>query len=282
MKLYTIHVAACFAVMVKACDVHNNHVNHPHLGRHQHTRRVTQEVLDWEYSNSFDWHTIKPEYATCQTGTTQSPINLLSQEGVAVTHTPDLSGYSAQPSVSGNLFNWNFGPAFTLKHEGEDFSTLPSLKFDDQTLFLVGWHMHFPSEHLVDGVRSQAEMHMVHVDATGSAKSVIGIRIDASADPTVKSAFVESLPSNLISFNDTAQVEGVTMNPMAPIEEIGGLKEYWTYQGSLTTPPCTEGLRWFVSKQSLKVSQEQMVKLLGVSRFSHRVEQQVWNQRINV
>lgn len=291
-------VFAILAVSVHACDIHKNYLSHPHLGRRQNLRRAEgREELDWEYSRSFDWHTIRPgkltvpntkqhvltttEYATCQSGTNQSPINLISSQGLATTHQPDFSGYAAHPEVAGNFFNWGFGPAYTLHHEGEDFSTLPAMKFDDQTLFLSGWHIHLPSEHLVDGVRSRAELHMVHVDAAGEAKSVVGIRIDPSQDPNVKSAFMDSLPE-LIHFNDTAEMEGVMTYPMAQIEEVSSVKEYWTYRGSLTTPPCSEGLRWFVPKDSLKVSVEQMVKLLGASRFSHRVEQTVLLHQINV
>jgi carbonic anhydrase len=141
--------------------------------------------------------------------------------------------------------------------------------------------MHFPSEHLVDDVRAKGEMHMVHVDAEGNAASVVGLMVDVAADPEYISPFFDSLP-DLIGFNDTSVVEGATTDPMQAIREVGNLKGYWTYKGSLTTPPCSEGLRWFVSNSVLKVGKGQMVKLLESSRFSHRVEQVVWEQGVNV
>ena len=155
-----------------------------------------------------------------------SPIGLHTTSGLAHTHTPDFSGYSTE--VSGTFFNWGFGPAYTLKHEGSDFTTLPALKFDDRTVYLSGWHTHFPSEHLVDRVRSRAEMHFVHVDAAGKAASVVGIRIDVS---THTSKFFEALPADLIHFNDTSVLDGVLLNPMAAIEEVGGVQEYWDVSG---------------------------------------------------
>lgn len=156
------------------------------------------------------------------------------------------------------------------------------MKFDDETVFLAGWHIHFPSEHLIDGVRSRAEMHLVHVDAAGKPKSVVGVRIESVPNPDARSAFLDQLPENLIHFNDTSEVEGVTINPMSIIDEVDGLKAFWTYQGSLTTPPCSEGLRWFIPKQPLMASEAQVVKLLGSARFSHRVEQTAWLHQVNV
>lgn len=124
-------------------------------------------------------------------------------------------------------------------------------------------------------------MHFVHVDEKGKAASVVGIRIDPSYESGVSSAFFEELPS-LIGFNDTSVIEGVMLSPLKAIEEVAGLEEYWTYAGSLTTPPRTEGIRWFVSQQVLQVSGNQMVALLGSGRFSNRVEQRVWEQGVNV
>ena len=69
--------------------------------------------------------------------------------------------------------------------------------------------------------------------------------------------------------------------PLA-LKEVGNLKNFWTYKGSLTTPPCSEGLRWWVAGKVLEVSDAQMQALLGVSTYSARVEQMVWNHAIGV
>lgn len=192
--------------------------------------------------------------------------------------------------MTGTFNNWSFGPAFTLDNpagaEATDFSGLPAMKFDDQTVHLSGWHIHFPSEHLVDGVRAQAEMHLVHTTATGEPAAVVGIRIQAAPAPPAgahgqSSAFVAQLPQPLIGFSDATERAGVPLDMMLAISEVGGVQNYWTYSGSLTTPPCSEGLRWFVPAQPLMVSQEQMVAMLESGRFSHRVEQRVWNQAVN-
>lgn len=299
--LYSLAVLAIAALPIDACNFHTRRsttrFSNPHTGT---VYKRAEEEIDFGYVDSFDWHTIKEgqsllchepttpmltnalEYATCHSGTTQSPINLFTTQGLATTHTPNFSGYQSHGPTTGIFKNWGFGPAFDLEPEQpEAFTTLPQLTFDNQTVYLSGWHIHFPSEHLVDGVRSRAELHMVHVDAAGEAASVLGVRIEPST--TASSAFFDQLPQQLIGFNDTeTEMADVTLDHSLMIQELGHVQEYWTYEGSLTTPPCSEGLRWFIPQQTMKVSQQQMVTMLGAGRFSHRVEQVVWNQAINV
>lgn len=215
------------------------------------------------------------EYALCQSGTQQSPINVAGEQ-VSLNHLPNFDGY-ANVSIPGNFFNWAFAPAWTPHHE-EDLTTLPSFNFDDQEVFMIGWHIHTPAEHLVDGKRSRAELHLVHVTADDHEAAVVGIRLAVGA---TESAFFKQLPP-YIHFNDTAQLQGLEVNMRLAIDEVGGVRDFWTYQGSLTTPPCSEGLRWFLAKQELMVSQQQMVDILAASRFSHRVPQEVWNHEINL
>ena len=124
---------------------------------------------------------------------------------------------------------------------------------------------------------------MVHVNAAGEPASVVGVRLEPSH--TQSSAFFNQLPAAPLPAPVNPPLEGtpgIPMNALLAIEEVGSVQQYWTYMGSLTTPPCSEGLRWYLPQQTLKVSQEQMVMLLGAGRQSTRVEQVVWNQAINV
>jgi carbonic anhydrase len=156
------------------------------------------------------------------------------------------------------------------------------MKFDGQEVFNKGWHIHSPSDHLINGKRSRAEIHMVHVTAEDEEAAVIGLRLSvAPAGSGIESQFIKQL-GPMIHFNDTAQIEGLPVNFRLAIEEVGGVQEFWTYKGSLTTPPCSEGLRWFIPKQELLVSEGQMVEILAASRFSGRVEQGVWLHDINL
>ncbi|KIW98395.1 uncharacterized protein Z519_00055 [Cladophialophora bantiana CBS 173.52] len=217
------------------------------------------------------------EYHLCQSGTHQSPINIVEKE-LSQHHKPTFEGYAKDITIPGNFFNWEFAPAWTPHHPEGVVTALPSMKFDDQEVYMIGWHIHAPSEHLIAGKRSRAEIHLVHVTEEEHEAAVIGIRV-AVGDR--ESAFFKQL-GPMIHYNDTAQLEGLPVNMRLAIDEVGGVEEFWTYKGSLTTPPCSEGLRWFLPKQELIVSEQQMVEILAASRFSHRVEQQVWLHDVNL
>ncbi|KAK3649052.1 hypothetical protein LTR56_007184 [Elasticomyces elasticus] len=114
-----------------------------------------------------------------------------------------------------------------------------------------------------------AELHFVHVDAKGDYRSVVGFRIHPGAE-NFESPFFGQLPK-YVGANET---EGKMS------AEVSYLKDFWTYQGSLTSPPCKEGLRWFVAREVLFVSDVQMQDLLQVSSFSAREEQDIWRHGV--
>lgn len=216
-----------------------------------------------------------PEYGLCQDGTQQSPIALSLNQGLSQFHQPLFEGYSQ--NVTGNWFNWGYGPSFTLEHSEDDYTTLPSMTYDNTTLYLRGWHLHAPADHSVAGDRSKSELHMVHVNEEGEEAAVLAIRLDPGQ---TNSLFLAQLPP-MIGFNDTTQVMGVEINPRLALEAVNLFEEFWTYQGSLTSPPCEEGIRWFVARSILFTSVDQMKEILHVSTYSARAEQEVWLHNIN-
>lgn len=74
----------------------------------------------------------------------------------------------------------------------------------------------------------------------------------------------------------------MAIDPLQAIREVADFSNFWTYQGSLTSPPCKEGIRWFVARNILFTSVKQMQDLLGASTFSARAEQEVWLHQVNV
>ncbi|KAL8876977.1 MAG: hypothetical protein Q9198_004919 [Flavoplaca austrocitrina] len=255
----------------------------------------SEPVADWAYDASYDWGAIQAEYADCQTGTQQSPIALSLTNGLSQYHHPSFSNYNR--NVSGNWTNWSYGPSFTLGHPADDYTGLPSMKWDNVTSYLKGWHIHAPADHSVGGDRSKAEMHLVHVDAKGHEIAVLAIRLDPGTAPL---PFLTQLPP-MIPFipgidrrpsTDVAPgqpartvrpevVEDVEMNMSLALNSVYTVSEFWTYKGSLTSPPCTEGIRWFVARAIAFTSVEQMKMVLGVSTYSARQEQEVWLHEIN-
>ena len=119
---------------------------------------------------------------------------------------------------------------------------------------------------------------MVHANAEGKPRAVFAIRIDPGKAP---SAFVTSFPAPFIGFNETTAYDDTQLDLLEPLREVSMLTEFWTYKGSLTSPPCEEGIRWFVARTVMYVGIEQMQQILHVSTYSARVEQQVsiWYSR---
>ncbi|KAK5080734.1 hypothetical protein LTR05_008439 [Lithohypha guttulata] len=265
---------------VLSCIDHTNYFppQHNH-SNHLSIRAEEGDTKDWSYP-SFNWPEIRVEYALCHNGTQQSPIGLSHSQGHSKKITPVFDRYK---KAKGELYNWNHGVAFNFYHPEGDFSGLPSMEIQGQgrateRVFLTGWHMHTPSEHMVDGVRTHAEMHFVHVNTNGTARAVIGVLIQAG---TFDSPFFAQLPKPLIYFSNDSTVQNIEIDPYLAIREVKDYAKFWTYKGSYTTPPCTQGLQWFVSRDILYTSVRQMQEILGVGTYSAREIQQIWLHEVN-
>ena len=117
----------------------------------------------------------------------------------------------------------------------------------------------------------------MHVDASGHEAAVMAIRLDPG---NFNSTFFAQLPA-MIGFDEMGVEEATTVDFTAALESVQYFNEFWTYQGSLTSPPCHEGIRWFVARQILFTGVGQMQDILGASTYSARSEQEVWQHRIN-
>jgi carbonic anhydrase len=277
------------------------------------TPQLLTHPTAWSYDESQDWGMLSPDFELCQVGTQQAPIPLNFQQGLSTSHLPILN-YSS--TVEGSYYNWGYGPAFSLsKAQCTSGSTAadcpvdfdaPNFTFDDnginETVYLVSWHVHTPADHSVQNDRSKAELHLVHVDKNGSERAVLAIRIDPGI--LSYSNFFGQAP--FLSSNDTGMAMGGeqattlpvesrfpnfnsldtringTSTPAVALQEVGDFREMWTYRGSLTSPPCREGIRFFVARQIMFVSNPQMQDILRISTYSARAEQEVWMHEINV
>jgi carbonic anhydrase len=266
---------------------------------------LTQSIA-WSYDESQDWGMLSPDYELCQTGTQQAPIPLNLQQGLSTAHIPRFN-YSG--NMPGQFYNWGYGPAFGLENALCTQGTqaidcpvdlnAPHFTFEedgiDVTVYLVSWHVHTPADH------SKAELHLVHVDRNGSSRAVLAIRVDpgilsysnffaqapfASSNGTATTvegnATVSGEEQRFPNFNNADIRLNGTSTPAMALREAGDFREMWTYRGSLTSPPCREGIRFFIARNILFVSNAQMQDILRISTYSARAEQEVWMHQINV
>lgn len=279
---------------VISCADHTN-LRRGHLAKREAVSDTNPSHItsDWAYDASYNWGAIRPEYAECQIGTQQSPIALSLTNGLSQHHHPTFENYDR--NVTGNWTNWGYGPSFTLSHPPGIYTDLPSMHWDNEVAYLKGWHIHAPADHSVGGDRSKAEMHLVHVDASGHEVAVAAIRLDPGTSNMPFFAQLPEMvpfvtepglspdqdPSDIDPANEPKVVQDVEMNMGLALDGVYRFNEFWTYRGSLTSPPCREGIRWFMARTIAFVSVEQMRSILGACTFSAREEQQVWLHDIN-
>ena len=184
------------------------------------------------------WGKLKPEYAKCTSGMRQSPIDL--RDGIRVQLEPIRFEY--QPSRFGVIDNGhtvqvNVAPGNFIETMGRRFH-------------LQQFHFHRPSEERIDGRQSDMSVHLVHRDAEGRLAVVAVLLERGGAQPVVQTVW-NNLPLEK-GDEQPAQV-GIDLSQLLPAE-----RGYFTYMGSLTTPPCSEGVLWMVMKQPVPISSDQL------------------------
>ncbi|KAL8788897.1 MAG: hypothetical protein Q9213_001420 [Squamulea squamosa] len=142
-------------------------------------------------------------------------IAFCSINGLSQYHHPTFDNYDW--NATGNWTNWGHGPAFTLEHPPDDYTNLPTMKWDNETAYLKGWYIHAPAYHSVDGDRSKAEMLLVHVDDTGHEVAVLAIRLDPGTSATPFSTQLpEMVPSVTSPGGSPSQGPPPEQMPAAP------------------------------------------------------------------
>ncbi|KAH9624874.1 hypothetical protein KSS87_016645 [Heliosperma pusillum] len=191
------------------------------------------------------WGEIKPEWAVCKTGKLQSPIDLFHKRVTIVPKSKEITKFYK----IGNTLLKNRGHDIEIKWVDKN----SKIKINGISYILMQSHWHSPSEHTINKTRYDLELHMVH-QSKDNKIAVIGLlyRI-GKPDP-----FLSKLIKKIKSIGDGEEIDGGLINP-AKIRMRG--KKYYRYLGSLTTPPCTEGVLWTVNKQMGTVSEEQVMSL---------------------
>jgi len=197
----------------------------------------------WSYSGATGpahWASEDPAFATCGTGKHQSPIDI---EKAAAESLPPIE-FAYQPisltvTDTGHYFLVN-APA------GSGGITVGGERYD-----LVQFHFHHPSEEEIHGHRYSMVAHLVHKNAGGEL-AVVAVLIRTGEPNAFLKAVFDHFP---VKGTPEASVAGATVNLT---DFLPAQRGYYTYDGSLTTPPCTEHVRWFVLKQPVQASVAQV------------------------
>jgi carbonic anhydrase len=210
---------------------------------------MAAEGVHWGYEGDIgpeNWAGLSPEFATCGSGVNQSPIDITRTfESDLNTIAVDHRAHANSMVNNGHTFQVNVDPGSWL-HVG------------DESFQLIQIHFHSPSEHQINGELFPLEAHLVHADASGSL-AVIGALYRAGE-------WNENL-ARIGAIAPAATNESVPLDlDLSDLELYDDHDAYYRYNGSLTTPPCTEGVRWFVLKDVGHIAQDQVdnfVNLIG-------------------
>jgi len=184
------------------------------------------------------WARLRPEFAQCAKGQRQSPIDI--QGGLRVQLETIAFDYKAGPFKvvdNGHTVQVDVAPGSTLEVMGRRYE-------------LQQFHFHRPSEERVDGKQFDMVVHLVHKDAEGRLAVVAVLLERGSAQPVVQSVW-NNLP---LEKGDAVAVRA----PLDPAALLPAERGYYTYMGSLTTPPCSEGVLWMVMKNPVGISADQI------------------------
>lgn len=186
------------------------------------------------------WGELAEEFRMCSEGKNQSPVNLVADANADL---PELvfEYYSSTVNEvnNGHTIQQNIKPGSFLRIPARGAS------FE-----LKQFHFHSPSEHQVNGESFAMEMHFVHANEDGEL-AVVGVLVKEGEEHPVLKQLWSFMPE---------QAGETRVEPIG-IEETDLLpptQDYFTYGGSLTTPPCSEGVKWIVLKTPIEASAEQV------------------------
>ena len=211
----------------------------------------THTTPHWKYEGKegpAHWGSLDASYSACSAGKEQSPI--------------DLGGPVA--AARGALDERFTGSTFVLFHNGH---TVQAALDQASTLTLEGipfkslqFHFHHPSEHTVKGKAFPAELHLVHKGAKGTL-AVLGIFFsESTADNPALEPLIARLP---VVAGDSVKFDSpISIGTLLGAKE--GNENFFLYHGSLTTPPCTEGVQWVVRERPVQASKRQLQRLIKV------------------
>ena len=233
-----------------------------------------------------NWGHISPKYETCAHGREQSPINIRKPVGPAPyqkngdnvhvrPELPDLQ-IAYEPFVPSKVIHNGHAPMVPYPP-----SLNASLVYDGDSYLYKQFHIHSPGEHAIDGTRSAMSLHLVHESKHAHegmnnrfALIAVGFEIAKAGEPFLD-GFFNRLPAppqpgstepTFIALNDIklSLASAIFDAPEGQNWAKVSSTDFYTYHGSLSTPPCTEDVKYFIMKQPLRVTSDQISKLRAI------------------
>jgi carbonic anhydrase len=206
------------------------------------------EAPHWSYSGEDGpehWGRLRPQWAQCERGQRQSPIDIVAARREPL---PALQ-FDYRPAP---LRVVNDGHTVRVR-----FARGSRLLIGGEAHALQQFHFHVPGGDKLRGEEFPMAMHFLHKSASGRLVSLV-LLFRLGAENAALAALLPQLPAR---GEPERTVPGATVDPARWLPAVHG---YYAYDGSLTAPPCTEGVRWLVLKQPLELSAAQLARLAAL------------------
>jgi carbonic anhydrase len=218
----------------------------------------------WGYSGEEGpehWGELSSEYTACATGKNQTPINVA---GMVDAELPplvfDYKPDGGQEVINnGHTIQVNFVPGSTIK-------------VDDKTFELLQFHFHSPSENHIEGKSFPMEAHFVHKDKDGNLAVLALMYTEGEENHELEKAW-KGMPKE--AGEKATLSQAVSADALLPQN-----LDYYRFDGSLTTPPCSEGVRWLVLKANSTASKQQIEEFQHVMHHPNNRPLQPLNARV--
>ena len=239
---------AVLALSLGAWSCASERSQHAYLHKTEHP-----PAAQWGYSGDIGpahWGDLSADYALAKTGKQQSPIDIVPgapEEMPAIT-------FDYHPTKIDLVYNGH------TVEEMDDHES--AIEIDGDRYVLQQFHFHSPSEHTVNGRHSEMEMHLVHKDGNGRL-AVVSVMLQQGAENAAFGPIWSDKPTDANRKREsTVQVDVAKLLPAD--------RGYYRYDGSLTTPPCSEGVLWLVLRQSVQLSKGQIDAFRAVISGNNR------------
>jgi carbonic anhydrase len=212
------------------------------------------------------WNTLNSTWALCGSGTEQSPVSL-GKDTFTSGNPHNLEIFWEDLTSPVELIN--NGHTFEIEVATNEGGKSSHITWDGTQYNLLQFHFHQNSEHHVDKRSYPIEMHLVHQSDAGNLL-VIGVFLDKSA-AIGKNQFLEQFWDLMPKSESSGEVE-IEFSWLY-LKNYISTDSYWSYPGSLTTPPCKEGVQWVVLSKKIPISYNQWTAFQRVNGFNARFTQ---------
>jgi carbonic anhydrase len=200
---------------------------------------------DWQYDETEKWGSLNPAYTLCSEGKNQSPVNIDTNK-TANGPTQGIK-FNYGLIVPGNIINTGKLIQVSINSKVDKPA---NIKVDGTEFVLKRLDIHIPSEHTIDEKHYPMEIQFIHESKQGKRANVSLLAVPGRPDRTLRK-LIQYLPLK------AGEAKPLPANALRNSEMKRKFANYYRYSGSLTTPPCTEGVHWFIMKQPLTFSKQQ-------------------------